>query len=180
MHGTHLKPSAKSEFTTPNCLAQGEYGGKTDQPLLRSYLTLGLQHDLNPIPSGGFEVNVTRTVDPINTCQPHPTASSSTNDDARSYVSKGPTVTFALPKGFGRIVRDSSGNVVRVELPSNEEAGHASKREPVIDPLVVTTESELRIWAQGHSDMRRGAGSEVMEDAIVQGQLSICAGPSLW
>ena len=179
MRGTHLKPSAKSEFTTPNCLAPGEYGGKTDQPLLRSYLTLGLQHDLNPIPSGGFEVNVTRTVDPINTCQPHPTASSSTNDDA-SYVSEGPTVTSALPKGFGRIVRDSSGNVVRVELPSNEEVGHASKREPVIDPLVVTTESELRIWAQDHPEMRRGAGSEAMEDTIVQGQLSICAGRSLW
>jgi nucleolar protein 16 len=144
----------------------------------QNYLALGLQHDLNPIPSGGSEVNVSRTVDPINTCQLHPTPSSPTIDDVRSYVSEGPTVRSALPKGFGRIVRDSSGNVVRVELRNDEEAGHAMKQELVIDPPAVTMESDLQIWAQGHPETRRGAGSEGMEDTIVQGQLSICAGRS--
>ena len=174
MHGTHLKPSAKSQFTVANRLMQGEYGRRIDQPLLRSYRALGLQHDLNPISSGGSEVNCNHTVDPVNTCQPHPSASSSTIDDARSYVSEGPRVTSGLPKGFGRIVRDSSGNVVRVELPSDEEAGLASKQELVIDAPVVT-ESELRIWAQDHPETRRGAGSGGMEDTIIQGQLCICS-----
>jgi nucleolar protein 16 len=179
MHGTHLKPSAKSEFTLQIVSRKENMAERlTRLPLLRSYLALGLQHDLNPIPSGGSEVNVSRTVDPINTCQLHPTPSSPTIDDVRSYVSEGPTVRSALPKGFGRIVRDSSGNVVRVELRNDEEAGHAMKQELVIDPPAVTMESDLQIWAQGHPETRRGAGSEGMEDTIVQGQLSICAGRS--
>lgn len=167
MHGTHLKPSAKSAFTAPHVSCKENMAERLTSPPFRSYLALGLQHDLNPISSGGSELNSSRTIDPINTRHPHSTAST---DNAQSSVSEGPTVAPALPQGFGRIIRDSSGNVVRVELPSDEEAGYASKQKVVIDAPVVMTESELRIWAQDHSETWRGVGSGDMEDTIVQGQ----------
>lgn len=119
--------------------------------------------------SGGSEVNFSRSINPIITCQPHPTALSSTIEDARSSVSEGPTDTSVLPMGFGRIIRDSSGDIVRVELPGDEEAGHASKRELVIDAPVVTTESELRIWAHDRPETGQGVGSGCMENTTVQG-----------
>ncbi|KAF8558446.1 hypothetical protein OG21DRAFT_1504183 [Imleria badia] len=134
----------------------------------QNYLALGLQHDLNPIASGGSEVNFGPTLDPINTRQPPSTISSSATDNTQSSVSEGPTVTSALPKGFGRIVRDSSGNVIRVELPSDEEAGHALKQEVVIDAPVVMTESELRIWVQDPPETWQGGGSGGVEDTTVQ------------
>lgn len=93
-------------------------------------------------------------------------------DDAPPSVSEG----CALPKGFGRIIRDLSGNIVRVELPIDEEAGHTSKQELGIDAPVVTTESELRIWAHC-PETRREAESGGMGISVVQGQFSICMGP---
>ncbi|KAH0830412.1 ribosome biogenesis protein Nop16 [Lanmaoa asiatica] len=139
--------------------------------LCQNYLALGLQHDLNPISSGGSEVNLSRTIGQNNTCQLHPTAPSSI---IRSSVSEGLPDTSALPKGFGRIIRDSSGDVVRVELPSDGEAGHVPKQELVIDTPVVTTESELRVWA--HDPERwQGAGSGDMEDTIVQDLKNLAA-----
>ncbi|KAG6379105.1 hypothetical protein JVT61DRAFT_11541 [Boletus reticuloceps] len=101
------------------------------------------------------------------------------SDDLRPSVLQGPTVTSALPRGFGRIIRDSSGDVVRVELPSDEDASHASKQEQVIDPLVVTKESDLRKWAHDRPERSRGGGSGSMEDSIVQGEHWICGGPYL-
>lgn len=138
-----------------------------------SYLALGLAHDLNPISSGGSEVTLSHTIDQINTSQPCPTSSSSTIDDAQPSASDRPIAISALPKGFGRIIRDSAGNVIRVELPSNEEAGDAPKRELEIDPPVATMESELRIWARDRSESWKETGPGA-ESSVVQGQFPIC------
>lgn len=175
MHGTHLKPSAKSTSTAPECLAQ-ENATNTKYPHLRSYQVLGLQHDLNPISSGGSEVTVRGTIGSDNARQLHPNSSSAI-ESTRSPVSGGPPVTSILPKGFGRIVRDSSGNVVHVELPSDDEAGHALKQAMVIDAPVVTPASELRIWAHDRPETQLETGSGGMEGAVIQGQLLICTGP---
>jgi len=129
----------------------------------QNYLALGLEHDLNPVSSGGCEVNITRTID-TNTRRPQTTSP----DDLRSSVLQGPTVTSALPKGFGRIIRDPSGDVVGVELPSDEDVSPAPNWEQVIDPPVVTKESDLRKWAHDCRERSRGGGSKSMEDSIVQ------------
>ncbi|KAF8136112.1 ribosome biogenesis protein Nop16 [Boletus edulis] len=134
----------------------------------QNYLALGLEHDLNPNSSGGSEVNITRAID-TNTRRPQQTTSS---DDLRSSVLQG------LPRGFGRIIRDSSGDVVRVELPSDEDASHTPKQEQVIDPLVVTKESDLRKWAHDRPERSRGGSSGSMEDSVVQGEGWICSGYS--
>lgn len=106
-----------------------------------------------------------RVTDEIDEGQPPTTAQSS--------VSEGATVTSALPKGFGRIIRDSSGNVLRVELPNDEEEKDASQPEP-IDTPVVMKESELRIWADDRPETRQGSSSGSMQDTVVQGQFPIC------
>ncbi|KAN0075321.1 Ribosome biogenesis protein Nop16 [Tylopilus felleus] len=145
----------------------------------QNYLVLGLQYSLNPIPSGGSEADLNCDINSISSRQPNPTAASSAADDARSSVSEGSTVKPALPKGFGRIVRDSSGNVVRVELPSDEEAGDAKNQEMGIDSPVVTTESELRLWAHDGPETSRGADSGGMEDTIVQDLEKLAASASV-
>ncbi|KAG8217339.1 ribosome biogenesis protein Nop16 [Butyriboletus roseoflavus] len=118
--------------------------------LRQNYLALGLEHDLNPISSGGSEVNLSRITDQNNTSRPQPAASPCTIGDA------------ALPKGFGRIIRDSSGDIVRVELPSDEEA------LLVTEAPVATTESELRIWAHCREVWREvelgGMGNAIVQD----------------
>lgn len=77
---------------------------------LSSYASLGLIHDLNPSASGGIEPleNQGRREDndiPMaSTSQPEGSASSST-----------------IPKGFGKIIRDESGNILRIEMAEGEE-----------------------------------------------------------
>ncbi|KAG9318281.1 ribosome biogenesis protein Nop16 [Chiua virens] len=119
----------------------------------QNYLSLGLAHDLNPISSGGSETN---------TSLPRPGASSCATTDPQASVSEGSQSAPALRKGFGRIIKDSSGNVVRVELPCDEETENASEREMVIDAPVATTEAELRIWAHDHLE-KLGASGRVRE-----------------
>jgi len=126
----------------------------------QNYLALGLQYDLNPVSSGGSEVNLVRVINKVNEGQLHTTAQSS--------VSERDTVTCVLPKGFGRIIRDSSGNIVRVELPNDEEEKDASQPEPVIDTPVMMKESELRIWADDHPGTLQGSSSGSMQDTVVQ------------
>lgn len=88
-------------------------------------------------------------------------------------MSEGAKSTSALPKGFGRIIRDSSGNIVRVELPNEEEGGHALEQESMIDPPVALTKSELQMWAQDRTESRKGAGPGHIASTLVQGQFLI-------
>jgi len=132
--------------------------------LQQNYLALGLQHDLNPVSSGGSEVRLNCIIDGANTSQ----TSSSTIGGVQSAVSEAATSTCTPPKGFGRIIRDSSGNIVRVELPSDGEEGQASKRELMIDPPIALTKSELRMWTQDRAESQKGANSGRIASTLVQ------------
>ncbi|KIJ60671.1 hypothetical protein HYDPIDRAFT_98309 [Hydnomerulius pinastri MD-312] len=106
----------------------------------QNYLALGLQHNLNPISSGGSELN------PNNTAS----ASRTPYDDGTSGTSQPRTVASELPKGFGRIVRDSTGAVIRVELPRDEEDERPPQQDMDIGGIM--TADERRVWVQASSE----------------------------
>ncbi|KAF9228638.1 hypothetical protein BS17DRAFT_772278 [Gyrodon lividus] len=133
----------------------------------QNYLALGLQHTLNPISSGGSEVGPGCTRDKINTSH-SPSTAISYDGDRPSGIEDRPTCASELPKGFGRIIRDSSGAVTFVELHEDGEAEQTSKHDIDMDPPM-TTESELRIWAQASSEESwRRADSGITDNTIVK------------
>jgi nucleolar protein 16 len=75
-----------------------------------SYAILGLAASLNPKASGGVE-RVAGIIEAGSELQACEDAQVSTGESAR-----------AVPKGFGRIVRDEQGNVVDIEMDDDEEA----------------------------------------------------------
>ncbi|KIJ17215.1 hypothetical protein PAXINDRAFT_73884 [Paxillus involutus ATCC 200175] len=103
----------------------------------QNYLALGLQHTLNPISSGGSEVSLNCAKNKLNASPSQSTAS--------SY----------LPRGFGRIARDSSGAVTIVELREEGEAERTSKQDRDNDQPM----SELRIWGQASSEKSSESGN---------------------
>ena len=64
-----------------------------------SYAAVGLVHTLNPIASGGHET----TLD--------------TQDHEMQPLS---SAAASIPQGYGKIIRDSSGNVLRIELDDDQ------------------------------------------------------------
>jgi nucleolar protein 16 len=131
----------------------------------QNYLALGLQHDLNPIPSGGFEVSLKGTRDTTNGSQSTVT---SCGGDQPSDISDRPATASELPKGFGRIIRDSSGAVIGVELHDEEETERTPKQDVDIDEPVMS-ESELRIWAGGScEEASRGMNSGDTDNTVVK------------
>lgn len=76
---------------------------------LASYAALGLVHSLNPLASGGAEHDPTKQ-----------STSSSTSTAEASHPSQASTAA-PIPKGYGKIIRDIEGNVVRVELNADDE-----------------------------------------------------------
>ncbi|TFK29784.1 hypothetical protein FA15DRAFT_663049 [Coprinopsis marcescibilis] len=72
----------------------------------QNYAQLGLVHDLNPIASGGSEMQLAPRYE---------------DDNAGPSTSNEPTPTAgnsgsSIPKGFGRIIRDETGKVIGVEI----------------------------------------------------------------
>ncbi|KAG2061209.1 hypothetical protein BDR06DRAFT_946633 [Suillus hirtellus] len=75
----------------------------------QNYAALGLQFALTPTQSGGVE----RTLVP-----PKASADVESVSATPKSVESGPST---IPKGFGRIIRDESGNVIRIDLAESEE-----------------------------------------------------------
>jgi hypothetical protein len=76
-----------------------------------SYAALGLMHNLNPTTSGGTEIDINH---------PHVHAPPSTTAPAEAIIN-------GLPRGFGRIIRDTAGNVIDVEMPADDEDAEVSE-----------------------------------------------------
>ncbi|OCH95497.1 hypothetical protein OBBRIDRAFT_788051 [Obba rivulosa] len=76
----------------------------------QNYEALGLVASLNPTASGGVE-------QPLGRKRPA-TAGSSAAPEAPS--SSRPSETSAIPKGYGRIIRDEDGNIVDVQMGEEE------------------------------------------------------------
>jgi nucleolar protein 16 len=109
---------------------------------------LGLVHKLNPTLSGGVEINTDG--------QPEVPTTPETSQQKQ------------IPKGFGRIVRDGDGNVVRIELaePEEEQAEEqGGLPEPAIDSVAIDK------WVS----QLGGAPQENKASNVVKGITSILA-----
>ncbi|KAG1749012.1 ribosome biogenesis protein Nop16 [Suillus paluster] len=82
----------------------------------QNYAALGLQLALTPTQSGGSERTTIPSKDPA--------TAGSVSGTAKS-VEAGPSTASSIPRGFGRIIRDAFGNVMRVDLPESEEIEHS-------------------------------------------------------
>lgn len=95
-----------------------------------SYVALGLLHTLDPIASGGAEVQIKK-------------ASGAKTDGASNEI----------PMKFGKIVRDESGAVIKLELPEEEE-GAAIEEMEMLEAVV--PDVEQRMWANGVAERGNG------------------------
>lgn len=83
----------------------------------QNYLALGLVHNLNPSSSGGVEPSSTSQRDEA-------ISDTRTPEQAETSIPKP-----ALPPGYGRIIRDEAGNVIRIELAEEDEEQAESRDE---------------------------------------------------
>jgi nucleolar protein 16 len=91
-----------------------------------SYAALGLLHTLDPLASGGSEPQEKHGEIEIR--------SDSDSGDVVQVAADPPS--SAIPSGFGRIVRDEAGNVVRIELGEEDRVGEKEKDMEELAPEV--------------------------------------------
>ncbi|KAH7929779.1 hypothetical protein BV22DRAFT_1029173 [Leucogyrophana mollusca] len=90
----------------------------------QNYIALGLQHTLNPVQSGGSEREMVYnkcTVDSPDSKDLSPTSVPPVQTPLPESSAGPSTQVSGIPKGFGRIIRDSAGNVLRIEIPDPED-----------------------------------------------------------
>ncbi|KAJ3761134.1 ribosome biogenesis protein Nop16 [Lentinula raphanica] len=111
-HSKHAKRNLKKmpPIRAPKVLQQAWDNRKT---VRQNYAALGLVHDLNPSESGGAELI---EIDKRTTSGSAPESFIDSTGSSTSATSKS-----SIPKGHGRIIRDAAGNVLRVELPEEDE-----------------------------------------------------------
>ncbi|KAG2149393.1 ribosome biogenesis protein Nop16 [Suillus clintonianus] len=100
--------------------------------LHQNYAALGLQVALTPTQSGGSE----RTLIP-----PKGSASTGSVSGIVKPVEAGPS---NIPRGFGRIIRDEFGNVIRIDLPESEEMQDCVPNSEL--PEVEVDEKTMHDW----------------------------------
>ncbi|KAF5386748.1 hypothetical protein D9615_001649 [Tricholomella constricta] len=100
-HSRHAKRNLKKmpAIRGPKILQEAWDDKKT---VRQNYVALGLVHSLNPSAAGGVE--------PLEGKQDH-------IEESRIASSSQLEQPAQIPKGFGKIIRDEAGNVLRIELP---------------------------------------------------------------
>lgn len=91
-----------------------------------SYETLGLVASLNPTASGGMERRY-HTQEPLNIA--------STLEVSTSGNSVAEQPQTAIPKGYGRIIRDANGNVVDIEMADDETDPQESVEHKLVEDI---------------------------------------------
>jgi hypothetical protein len=133
---------------------------------LNSYAALGLVHTLNPLASGGAEHDSTKLSNLPTTFNPEPSHS----DSLQAAPSASTSSIAHIPRGYGKIIRDSDGNVVRVELGADdkdqaEQPADGDEMQGLRDP-----EMDKQIMTNWVTELGGGRGSGA---AIVQCELCL-------
>ncbi|KAG6820562.1 hypothetical protein H0H93_015082 [Arthromyces matolae] len=110
----------------------------------QNYVALGLVHDLNPTAPGGSE--------------PLENAYRSQHSEESQIASTSQLEEPVKPirNGFGRIIRDDAGNVLRIELPEEDNETQTEKRQDEALP-----EPEVDGTVLGHWVTDLGGGAKI-------------------
>ncbi|KAG0705365.1 ribosome biogenesis protein Nop16 [Suillus ampliporus] len=111
----------------------------------QNYAALGLQLALTPTQSGGSE----RTLIPSKG-----SASAGSVSGTAKSVEAGPSTVSSIPRGFGRIIRDTFGNVIRIDLPESEEMQHCVQDDQL--PEVDVDGKTMDNWVGSLNKLHRG------------------------
>ncbi|QRV89582.1 ribosome biogenesis protein Nop16 [Ceratobasidium sp. AG-Ba] len=123
----------------------------------QNYEALGLVHSLNPVASGGSETNL-----------------SNTKPESVATPAAQPTASKPIPRGFGKIIRDENGAVIRIELPdepvemqnSGEDKGKRRANDIWGDAMDDSDEeAEKLIPAEASSWVHIGTKAQEREEA---------------
>lgn len=130
----------------------------------QNYLALGLQHSLNPVSSGGSEVDLRHgRPDRVKT-EVHRCHEGEKDSGGHSSVKK------VVPSGFGRIVRDETGVVIGVELGEEEEEERGPRPDmETLEPSVA--DADRQVWAQGGTGNDDVTSSAERTGSVVIGRL---------
>lgn len=112
-------------------------------------------HTLNPLASGGSERDEAATTSVPQDHEMQQVASSSSST---------PTAA-AIPKGYGKIIRDSSGNVLRIELADDEnndedpnQNGEDEQQQGLQDPQL--DKAVISRWVTDLGGTKSGAAAD--------------------
>ncbi|KAF9262143.1 hypothetical protein L218DRAFT_1000891 [Marasmius fiardii PR-910] len=187
-HSKHAKRNLKKmpPIRAPKLLQDAWDKKKT---VRQNYAALGLVHDLNPSAAGGaeiFDVDVNQNDQTVSTSATDltdpPTSRVNVPEDngASGTVNSSPLPQLStIPKGYGRIVRDEAGNVVRIDFPVEPSGALDDKwcedmetsmdqREPELDAL--TREK----WVEGMGN-QTGRVLVVAKNHLVEGESVVCS-----
>ncbi|KAK7049267.1 Nucleolar protein 16 [Paramarasmius palmivorus] len=109
----------------------------------QNYAALGLVHDLNPSAPGGAEI--------IDVDVENENATPHCSDSCQSGTSSNVGSGDGIPTGYGRIVRDEDGNIIRIELPDDEKDPSTMEDEDMdMAQLEPELEGEVKAkWVEG-------------------------------
>ncbi|KAG6333604.1 hypothetical protein ID866_5489 [Astraeus odoratus] len=147
----------RSQGTTRR-MGQVENDAAKVSTMISFYAALGLQHTLNPISSGGSEVDLRYTPDKVNALSS--VSDSCEKDQVASTAKKG------VPTGFGRILRDATGAVVGIELPEEEEEESGTHSEDVEMRELASPNVDRCVWVQ--SGTQKSASAKEGDNDIVE------------
>ncbi|KAG8964368.1 Nucleolar protein 16 [Tulasnella sp. 419] len=136
--------------------------------LLQNYQALGLAVNLSASNSGGVErplVGGAGSNAPSSDLAPIPEQATHIHQPRESHLAMTNTNTNGLRKGFGRIVRDDDGNVIRVEMPEEDRTTEMSTDSPSgVDEVLVSGSSGALSTSTPLDSANKTQKTEVIEE----------------
>ena len=134
------------------------FGQTSHLPVFRSYEALGLVASLTPTASGGMEKRHHIK---------EPLTSTSTLEPSPSEKGVAGQTQTAVPKGYGRIIRDENGNVVDIEMADDETDSQETVEHKLVEDIPDPARQEdLAGWVALGTDVSRKA--ETTGTVVVQ------------